>query len=504
MRNVSTESVKRMLKIGLTISLLLIGYSTDDANASDDLSRLFEEGKERQELSGTAIVGATIIDGTGQDPIKDGIILFEGLTITEVGKRSKINLPKDYLTIDARGKFIIPGLMDANVHFVISNGRSIEFMARYEGRFEDLIEEAAQVTLKNGITTVFETWGPLQPLINVRDSISRGETEGSRMFVAGNIVGLSGPFGSDFNADAENAATASFVDRINAMWEQGVGPELGYLTPDQLRAAVREYISRGIDFLKYGSSGHGTDNSRFIVFSLEAQKAIVEECHRAGLTVQAHTTTNESLRLAVEAGVDLITHAGVTGHIALSDAILADIINKKVSCGVIPKTKRRYKIEMEDSGQSRLTPRNKRTLEVWRKNLLKLARADIPLLLNTDGGLWSADYIHQFKAEHWIDYGAILGEGLFIRAEGMADLGVSTMDIILAGTRNTASAYQKLDQLGTLEKGKVADLVILNENPIEDIRNLRNIFMIIKGGKLVDRDKLPLKRILYPAQPKLF
>jgi imidazolonepropionase-like amidohydrolase len=78
------------------------------------------------------------------------------------------------------------------------------------------------------------------------------------------------------------------------------------------------------------------------------------------------------------------------------------------------------------------------------------------------------------------------------------------MDIIQAGTRNIASAYQKLDQLGTIEKGKIADLVILNQNPLVDIQNLRKIYMIIKEGKVVDREKLFLKKILSPAQPKLF
>ena len=97
--------------------------------------------------------------------------------------------------------------MDANVHLVL--GSSIEFIVRYEGRYEDLIEEAAQVTLKNGLTTVFDSWGPLQPLLNVRDAHQRrGETTGSRMFVAGNIVGFSGPFGRDFNARGRDHGVA--------------------------------------------------------------------------------------------------------------------------------------------------------------------------------------------------------------------------------------------------------------------------------------------------------
>ena len=89
-----------------------------------------------------------------------------------------------------------------------------------------LIEEAAQVSLANGVTTVFDSWGPLQPLLNVRDRIRRGEVVGTRVFVAGNIVGLSGPLGPDFNPLAATAATSEFAKRINGIWEENVGPDL--------------------------------------------------------------------------------------------------------------------------------------------------------------------------------------------------------------------------------------------------------------------------------------
>ncbi len=168
-----------------------------------------------------AIVGATVIDGTGADPVKDAVLVIDAGKITAVGpRRAGHHIPRVARQIDAAGSYVIPGLMDANVHLVL--GSSIEFIARYEGRYEDLIEEAAQVTLKNGLTTVFDSWGPLQPLLNVRDRIRRGETTGSRVQVAGNIVGLSGPFGRDFNQagpdDGEQA-------RTGAARQRGVGRE---------------------------------------------------------------------------------------------------------------------------------------------------------------------------------------------------------------------------------------------------------------------------------------
>jgi len=140
---------------------------------------------------------------------------------------------------------------------------------------------------------------------------------------------------------------------------------------------LRKYISRGIDFLKYASSGHR--HERFIVFSSEALKAIVEERHKAGITVQAHTTSNESLRIAIEAGVDLITHCGVTGNVAIPDSIISTLIEKQIPCGILPKTKRRYDIEIKRNAEN---PSRHLRLEVWKQNLNRLIKADIPLLLS--------------------------------------------------------------------------------------------------------------------------
>jgi len=305
-----------------------------------------------------AVVGGTIIDGTGNPPLSPGTILIAGNMIVEIGPEKSVRVPADALRIDARDKFIIPGLMDSNVHLIIS--RTLEFLARQEGRFEDLIEEAAQVALKHGQTTVFDTWGPLQPILNVRDRIRRGEVVGSRIFAAGNCIGMSGPLGRDLslNRDVEKLATGPFAERINALWEENVGPDLGFMTEDQVRKEVRRYIGRGVDFLKYASSGHNPGHTSFIVFSEKIQKAIVEEGHAAGLTVQAHTTSVETLRLAIEAGVDLITHAEPTGVFEIPGTTLSKLAAERLPCGVMPKTRKRYGIE------GRLNPQKRRESEV--------------------------------------------------------------------------------------------------------------------------------------------
>src|SRR5207302_632219 len=255
-----------------------------------------------------AIVGATIIDGTGAIPKPDGVILVEGERFSAVGAAGKVAIPEGATRIDATGKYVIPGLLDANVHLLLDV--EAEPLVKYEGHYDDLIIEAAQLTLRNGVTTVFDTWGPRESLVRARDRVNHGESVGSRFFIGGNIIGFDGPFSSDFLQ--RGILSSEFVNRTNDAWEQGVGGDLLWRTPEQVGEHVRHYIARGgIDFLKYASSGHTQE--RLIAFSPEAQRAIVDEGRKAGLIVQAHSTSVESLRLEIAAGVNLMQHCDVTG-----------------------------------------------------------------------------------------------------------------------------------------------------------------------------------------------
>jgi imidazolonepropionase-like amidohydrolase len=440
----------------------------------------------------TAIVGATLIDGTGAAPVKDAVVVIDGRKITAVGPRGRVTIPAGAREINVASKYVIPGLMDANVHLVL--GSSIEFIVRYEGRYEDLIEEAAQVTLKNGVTTVFDSWGPLQPLINVRERINHGDIVGSRTFIAGNIVGFSGPFGRDFNAAAETTATKPLVRRINRIWEENTGPDLLWDAPEQVRREIRRYILRGIDFLKYGASGHREED--FLQFSPEAQQAIVEECHRAGIIAQTHTTSVESLRQALEAGVDMLQHGSVTGPTPIPDATIKLMLDKKIYCAVQPRTAKRLAIELEQAEDAVPSRRAKERLQTWHENEVKLIKAHAPMLLATDAGMMDPDAYESMKPKMRIERPTELGEAHFLWFKAMVEKGMTPMETIVSATRNIAAAYHKLDQFGTLEAGKLADLVVLDANPLADVNNIRKISIVMKDGQIVDRDKLPLKKVL--------
>jgi imidazolonepropionase-like amidohydrolase len=279
-----------------------------------------------------AIVGATVLNGTGKAPIGDAVVLVDGDRIHSVAAaRGDGAAPENADVVDARGKYVVPGLMDANVHLC---GPYPDVLLRYEGRYAALIEEGAQLTLRSGVTTVFDTWGPLESLVAARDRINRGDAVGSRMYVAGTIVGFDGPLSADFFTPGQFLGPGT-VRRINAHFEQGLGPDLCWRTPDGVRRAVGDYIERsGVDFVKYASSGHGQFR-HLIALSQPAQEAIVDEAHRAGRTVQAHTTTVESLRMAVEAGVDLVQHPDATGLEPIPDETLAAMVERPVHAATI-------------------------------------------------------------------------------------------------------------------------------------------------------------------------
>ncbi len=440
-----------------------------------------------------AIVGATVIDGTGSAPLSAGTVLIRDGRIAAVGKEGDVKVPGSAKKIDARGKYVIPGLMDANLHLYLN--LDLESMIKYDGRYHEVIIEAAQIALKTGQTTVFDTWGPRQPLIQARDMIDAGKAPGARFYIAGNILGFGGPLSSDFREDAAKFLSKTFVKRTNALWEENTGQALLWMTPEQVRAEIRKYTGMGVDFLKYGASGHNGLDMRFISFSPKAQKAIVEEGHRAGITVQTHTSSVESLDLAIEAGVDILTHCDVSGMTTpIPEETLRKMVERKIPCSILPITQRRLDANVKRSPEHWLT-QFEQTMKINQRNMIK---AGVTLLLSTDAGI--ANPILEAEGPAVIDPRTTLGEGHFNALQTLQELGMEPMEILKTATSNISKAYKK-DDIGTLANGKVADLVILDKNPLEDARNYRAISAVIKDGRPVNLAALPLNPIVSALKP---
>jgi imidazolonepropionase-like amidohydrolase len=239
----------------------------------------------------TAFVGATLIDGTGRDAVPDAVVVVDGGRIAAAGSRSSTTVPAGAVVIDVNGRYLLPGLVDTNVHLSLYGGigERYETLVRYADRQRDIVLEAAQLQLRHGVTTVRDSYGLLRPLVAVRDDILAGRTVGPRILAAGNIVGWGGPYSISFSLIAERGLTL-FQEQMNDAIAEGVGEDLVHMPLEELRAAIRAYLDKGPDFLKYGGTSHFA-RPAFIGFSPEAQKAIVEETHRRGKVAETHATT---------------------------------------------------------------------------------------------------------------------------------------------------------------------------------------------------------------------
>jgi hypothetical protein len=186
-----------------------------------------------------ALTNVTIIDATGRPPIENGVIVMDNGRIIAVGKKAEVTVPRGARVIDKTGKYVIPGLMDANVHLFLN--LDVDSLLRFRDRYADVIVEGAQLALKTGQTTVFDTWGPYPDLKAARDRINSGKEVGARIFFAGNIIGFDGPASSDFSEKMQNVLHKDTIDYLNKRWTQGTDRTLLWDTSEEVGKKVATY-----------------------------------------------------------------------------------------------------------------------------------------------------------------------------------------------------------------------------------------------------------------------
>lgn len=463
-----------------------------------------------------ALTGGTIIKATGESPIVGSMVLIENGRISKISADTTV--PPGYRQIDVTGKWITPGLIDSNVHLILMTVP--EFFIKYEDRLTDIAIQSAQIGLKYGLTTMPDTWGPLTPLLEARDRINEGEFVGSRVLVAGNIIGTGGPFSQSFMggwpASGLTLRYSGWVKpaiqrRIDALWEDDVGPEMVAMTPDEAALTLRNYIAKGVDFVKVGVSGHGLGRAEPLLFSSEALHAMREEARKAGIPFVTHTFTVESLRLAVELDPDLLVHPNVMNppwqyasplQKEAIRSLIETIADKGIYAGLmsIPE-KEQARIYAEWDFREHTDEPYLNEIMVNRQLGMAATTFEeraVGIRVWLDGGVKFT--LATDQGPDTADLGPVvwgrLGRMHFDRMIGLQDVGASPMDILIAATRNGANAYGLGDELGTVEEGKIADLLVLDANPLSDIANMRKINMVIKDGQIIDRDSLPTVNVL--------
>lgn len=449
-----------------------------------------------------AITGVTVIDGTGAAARQGMTVRIVDGRIASITKGG--NPVQDASVIDGRGKYLVPGFIDSNVHgTVYGNPARRDTSAKYSERNEELALEFAQRHLKVGVTTIRDSYGVLPPLLAVRDRIARGEVAGPRMLVAGNILGWGGPFSLTYSL-TKDSDLSLFQEKWNDLLSQGAGEELMDMTPEELRVAIRRYLDKGVDFIKYGGTSHFMRPS-LIGFSPRAQRIIVEEGHRRGKIVETHATSSEGLRLAVEAGIDLIQHPELMSR-DLPDDLIQLIVQRGVLCAVrsnmVTGDIRRGQIEKRAAAEARLKKEAPATTsaeryrrldalgedaEIQRRNAERLVKAGCRVTIATDNYLGDAPEFRRAPKTPEQEP----GEGSLRAIEGLVELGMTPLQAITAATRNGAAAAGLDKDLGTIERGKIADLVLLEADPTADIRNIRRASLVIAGGLVIDTARLP-------------
>ncbi|MFV1987841.1 MAG: amidohydrolase family protein, partial [Gemmatimonadota bacterium] len=477
------------------------------------------------EAQSTAIVGATVIDGNGGEPIPNATVVIEGSRITAVGPSASTPVPAGANVIDGSGKFMTPGFVDTNVHISLYGGGATdrkETSVHYRLAGADLTLEAAQMHLKFGVTHLRDSYGALPELVQVRDAIAAGADVGPRLQVAGNIVGWGGPYSITFALIAE-ADLSLYEQQFSDHIAQGTGEELMDMYPEELRVAINEYLDKGVDFLKYGGTSHWSFPT-LIGFSPKAQRVIVEETHRRGLIAETHSTNPEGLRLSIEAGVDLIQHPEILAAREISDALVEQIRDRGIVCSMLVNTitgpawqqhleskeaaeARTAAGDTDDWGRLRRTVEREKTtfelrrernalgywIEMRRLNAEKLIAGGCIVTVGTDNYAGVAPEFAREAKPIWQEPGI----GTLLAIEGLVELGMTPSDAIVAATRNGALASQGLDDFGTIEVGKLADLLLLDADPLDDISNIRKQSVVMVEGVVVDVGALPTRPVMF-------
>jgi imidazolonepropionase-like amidohydrolase len=393
-----------------------------------------------------AIKAGQLIDGNGGDPIQNGVVIVAGDRIEAVGAAAAIPLPENADIVDASDKTVMPGLIDAHVHITVNSWRLEDRLFAPKAVTYFQTADNLRRMLRAGFTTTRDAG---YADVGIRQALEMGLIAGPRLVVSG-MIGMTGGV-----LDRRYPSGAQIVDENT--WRICDGAA-------QVRETVRRMLSEGIDFVKTfstGSVGSPLGHPLVSEWTPAELSVIVEEADRFGVGVMVHAEGTEGIKNALRAGVTSIEH----GYVLDDEAI--DLF-LETGIYLVPTL---HISSRPTSGLNPVSVRKKTELRRAQAGWFRRAcEAGVRIALGSDA-FWSD--MHGTNA---VELALMMEEG-----------GCSAMEAIVAGTRNAAECCRLGDQVGTLAPGRLADILIVDGDPLADIRVLQDTgrIAVFQGGVLV-------------------
>lgn len=413
-----------------------------------------------------ALIGAQLIDGISPTAIPSSTVLVgrDG-RIAAAGPSQAVPIPAEVPAIQATGKTVLPGLIDGHVHLTWDKGlyfaySSQDYATRLKSRDPErqLVRAGhyAQMALAAGVTTLRDCGADDFTVLALRDTIKAGDFVGPRILASGRpITTTGGHIYSDWGVD----------------------------TADDVRKAVGSLADRGVDFIKIIVSGGTTTPGTRITgtqYTLEELRVAVEHAHRLGLLVAGHAISTDSIRLSAEAGIDTIEHCSWIGSDPKSTVTDTGAVAQMVKRGVrvdhaiIPRPSL---FPDEDHGELSDEDRWWLNMLEIRWPFLRFMRAQgVTVFLGTDAafGPWPSTRLWPGFQE--------MARAIEIMVRWAK---FTPMQALALATREAARALGLDGEIGTVAPGKRADLLLLAGDPLEDIRALRQVDLVLRDGEIV-------------------
>lgn len=414
-------------------------------------------------MASKLIRNGTLIDGTGAAPVSDAAVLIEDGRIRAAGRADSLRLPDgEFEQVDAGGGYILPGFIDTHVHLVIEGvNLARELTTPFSLRFFNAVKHMRR-TLDAGVTSVRDAGGADAGL---KQAVETGVVPGPRVQISTAILSITSGHG-----DMTMPSGMEFM-----LFPVYPGfPDGRCDGVEEVRKKVREVLRAGAEVVKICSTGgvlSPTDHPEFTQFSPEELEVIVREAaYRRGVKVMAHAQGSEGVKNAVRAGVVSIEHG-----IFLDDEAIELMLEHKTF--LVPTLL--APLSVLEAGQAGGMPeygirKAQEVIEIHADSISRAHKAGVRIAMGTDAG--------------------VMAHGTNLRELGlMVQIGMTPMEAIVATTKTASECLGWQDRLGTLEPGKLADIVVTARNPLQDIRSLEdtdNITLVLKGGGVM-KDQRP-------------